>query len=39
MIHFKNVSKYFHDKAVIEKINMEINDGDLVKADVERRQP
>ena len=30
MIHFKNVSKYFHDKAVIDKINMEIKDGEFI---------
>lgn len=30
MIHFKNVSKYFHDKAVIDKISMEIKDGEFI---------
>ena len=30
MIHFKNVSKYFHDKTVIDKISMEIKDGEFI---------
>lgn len=30
MIHYKNVSKYFYNMSVLDKINMEIEDGEFV---------